>query len=481
MKRGTLVAALLLAGLVTYILLFEREPLEESSDGEKIFPVATDSIQSITIERVEGEAREGPSETGLVALSRDGETWRMESPLEAKADESEVEILLQNIGNLEKRRTVAEASEVALKDFGLDPASVRLSVGFRTESGEAYRLRFGADTPTGVNQYALREDENKVLVIASHLSRNFDLSAWDLRDKAIFRPPEKLDVMELQVRRPAGELSFSKIDGLWYLTRPIRARADRYDTEAMAKRLLGGEMEEIVAEEATELGPFGLDQPETVISIQLAGDESSEPYLLSLGSEKEGDRFAMAGHRPQVFLIDRTLIEGLDKDVLELVSKKLFDYSAFQVVTLELGTADGGHRVYQREGEEEAVRWIQTGMETQEVERAPVENLLYKLASTRAQEVMALSVPPGETIPYGLEEPAFTVEVTSREPDRRDRIRVSRIQTVGDESFVYVLREGEEILLKLASEAWEGVEVLFDFDAPAADGENPLTEGDAGR
>ena len=187
MKRSTLAALTVLAALGAYIYWFERGPQSET-EGERVFDVEEDSIV-----RIELQDRDDPP----VVAEKTPEGWRLVTPVAADADATEMDLLTQNLASLGYQRAVAQASDVDLSDYGLDAPSVR--VRFTTRGGATEGLEFGSDTPTTGNQYARRDGGEDILVIASYLSLNFQKTAWDLRDKAVFHVADDAEARRVEI------------------------------------------------------------------------------------------------------------------------------------------------------------------------------------------------------------------------------------------------------------------------------------------
>jgi hypothetical protein len=444
LRRSTLVAVAVLALLAVYIYRFEREPVEDA-EGERIFDVEKDSIDRIEIRRAsEGEA---------VVLERDPEKgWRLASPVAAEADEGEVDLVLQNLATMRSERVVAQASSVKLSEFGLEAPAI--DVRFRTKDGVERSLAFGSDTPTPSNQYARRDGGEDILVVASHLSMNFEKSGWDLRDKAVFALESAAEATRVEIERPEGRLVLVKEGGLWFVAEP-RSRADRNRASGIASRIRGAEMKEIVSETPAALETYGLDAPSRRVRVTLEGEEA--PVLeLEVGASKDGDYYARTPAREQVFVLSPDLVSELDTAASEFQSKKLFDYHpAFAAERLRIEAKGEAARELERDESTEKWRQISPGP-ARDLETAKVEDLLYALNGA--------SGTPAATLAAG--EPDLTITVWSGDPPTEETILVTRRP-----DGVEVARKGESMVLKLTADVWNDVEAKMKLE--------PSTEGEA--
>jgi hypothetical protein len=440
LRRSTLLAAAVLALLAGYIYWFEREPVEDAK-GEEVFGVEKDSIDRIEIRRA--------SEGGPVVLEKDPEKgWRLISPVAAEADEGEVDLLLQNLATMRSERVVARASSVKLSDFGLEPPAIEVS--FRTRDGGERSLAFGSDTPTPSNQYARRDGGEDILVVASHLSLNFDKSGWDLRDKAVFVLETASETTRIEIERPEGRLALVNEGGLWFVAEP-RSRADRNLASGLASRIRAAEMKQIVSENPGDLETFGLDAPSRRVRVTLEG-EGSPVLELDVGASKDGDYYARTPARAQVFVLASDLVSELDTALSQIQSKKLFDYSTFAATRLRIEEKGAAPRELERQEATEEKKWLQSSPEpARDLDTTTVEDLLYALNGASGTLVA----------PLATGEPEFTITVWSADPAIEEAILVRK-----KADGVEVTRRGESVALELTEEVWNDVEAKMKLEPP---------------
>jgi hypothetical protein len=448
--KTTLLAAIVLAALGAYIYFYEREPIESETDSEReeIFDFEAEDLHQIEIQQAEGET---------LKLEKDGEAWKLLEPVAAAADSSEVDTLARNIADLERQRIIAEGETTRLADFGLDEPE--LEVLFRTEGDdESKGFVMGDETPTGTNRYAKLIGDDKVFVVSSFLKGNFDKKAWDLRDKTILNF-EQDDVEKVVLRNPDGELVLAReSEDRWNVTTPSFCRADRYKASSLVSRFETAKMEEIVSESTEDLDPYGLTSPTYEVEFQLKGGKSAR---LHVGDEKEGRYYALNPDRPLVYLVGSSVFDDIQKDASEFRSKRLFEYATYQVGKFQIAPKDGPIRVYEKaeEGEDKEVKWLELEPTSRERERGKVEDLLYKMNGTDADEFAADRAEDLTT--YGLDEPAFSITVWSKEGESVEELTVGRPEG----EWVYARRRGDDPVLKIKATAWEEIEELLDFEA----------------
>jgi hypothetical protein len=439
MRRSTLVAAAVLALLGGYIYWFEREPVEDP-EGEEVFDVEKDSIDRIEIRRA--------SESEPVVVEKDpGKGWRLTSPVAAEADQEEVDLLLQNLATMRSERVVAQASSVKLSEFGLEAPAIE--VRFRPRDGGERSLAFGSDTPTPSNQYARRDGGEDILVVASHLSLNFDKSGWDLREKTVFPLETPSEATRVEIERPEGWLVLVKEGGLWFVAEP-RSRADRNRASGIASRIRGAEMKEIVSETPGALETYGLDAPSRRVRVTLEGEGS--PLLeLEVGASKDSDYYARTPAREQVFVLASDLVSEIDTAVSAIQSTKLFDFSTFAAKRLRIEARGEATRELEKEESTEEKKWRQTSPEpARDLDTTKVEDLLYVLNG--ASGTLAATPTTGD--------PDLTITVWSGDPLIEETILVKKKADGGVEAT----RKGEAVALELTADVWNDLEAKMKLE-----------------
>jgi hypothetical protein len=199
-----------------------------------------------------------------------------------------------------------------------------------------------------------------------------------------------------------------------------------------------------------------LTSPTYEVEIQLV-DGSSDTLLV--GDQKDTNYYARNPDRPLVYLIGESVINDIKRDETEYVSKRLFGFATYQAHKLQLTSAEGTTRVYEKIKEDNQDVWKQTAPEARDMEGTKVDDLLYKLNGTEAEELV--------TEGPGLEAPRHTITVWSRESENVEELVVG--EPTGD--AVYAQRNGDELVLKLTASTWEEIETLMRFENDSTDGE----------
>lgn len=455
MRRTTLLALFAAAAVAGWIALFERE--ESTQDkGHPVFGLDEAAIGAVEIAR--------PGEP-TVRLARGGEGFVVaegDGP-ESAADSGEVDLFLQNVASLRFEREIEGVAEEDLAGFGLDPPGVAIRV-FRESGADPLTARFGDETPAAGNRY-LQLGE-RVLVTSAFARDNLDRSAWDLRDKRVFR----LDTpaaRRLRVSTAGGTaVEVAREEGVWNILRPYRFAADPYAASQFASQLLDAEMAGVApGPDEGEEDPFGLASPRLTAELDLVAGPQEEAVsrTVHFGGESRTPPgvFARLGADPLVFVVRKPLFDALrdaaETDLASVRSLELFRFAAFRTVALRFTTPDGETTFHRREGEEGREWTMESGGAAPVVVgTVAVEDLLYELNSTEAENVGEASL-PGDGAAWTI---AVTEEVETDGGTAETEPETVHL-TVSASGEVRALRAGDDRTLVVSADAWRAIADLF--------------------
>ena len=164
---------------------------------------------------------------------------------------------------------------------------------------------------------------------------NLDKGVFDLRDRRVLAFG-KDDVVEVRRSGAAGAVVLARADGNWRLREPVAALADKDAVEGLLDKLDTAEIESFVAEDpdAEALKGYGIEGASGMEVALLVGGDRAEKRLAFGWDNGQGRYYARDASRPQVFLVDSTLVQELAKGVDDLRDRKplRFDREAVERV-----------------------------------------------------------------------------------------------------------------------------------------------------
>jgi len=366
--KSTIALVVVLIGLVAYIFFVDRKrPASDAPEVKaKAFTVDADQIEEIQIKPATGDASRVQKING---------TWQLVEPEKADADQGQISNAATSLATLEINRVVDE-NPTDLAPYGLNPAKGEIAFRVKGKS-EPQHLLLGEKTATGSDLYAKTPDQKRVFLIAAYLENTFERTPFDLRDKAVLKfDQSKADGVEIV---HDGTTALAKMGSDWAVTKPYSARADFAGAEAILTAISSAQMQKIVSNEAKDLGMYGLDKPDTTVTVMSGSTRAG----LALGKKDGESVYARDLSRPLVFTIPATAAADLQKDASTLRRKDMFDGRSFNTTRVELKRGNETLTFEKSKDKDGKDVWKDGAGKT--VDAAKADDMLTKLSNIRAQ------------------------------------------------------------------------------------------------
>jgi len=458
------IALLVLAGLGSYIWFVERkrEPKPEG-EREKVTVLAVDKAKAkeISLATSGGET---------VRLVKEGASWKVEAPFKAPADTSAVESMLTSLEKLEADEVVVE-QPASLAEYGLDRPSRSIAVvveGLPAPLG----VQFGAKSPDGSSVYAKAASAPKVYLVPQWVEGSFDKKPFDLRDRDLLHV-KRDDVRSLEVVGPEGGYSLARTDaGEWAFTKPLETRAGRWSVDGLLGTIENLRMDSVAEETATNLRPFGLDEPVRTVSMVLKdgstrtleiGAPAPDPGATPSPSPSPGQKpekpkptkyYARQAGTGLVAVVPATLADDLAKGMGELRAKRLLEVATYDTEGFEV-VAGGTKKAYAKSTTKDKdgfdkTQWKRTAPDAKDLDTTKVEDALFKMGGVEVAEFLDH---PQPLAAYGLDAPLLKVTVKAKAE--------GWIEVGKKDGAYYARRSGDSAVLKLEPSKAEELQKAF--------------------
>ena len=453
MRPRTLAAlAALVLGLGAFIWFYERKQPsteERQARAKKVLRLEADKIQAVTLEwdgqrarlerppaaekkTAEGEAAdgaeaEGEAEDETPAPARD---WRLIEPFAAPADRLAVDRLLESLTGLEKRRTLEAPDR---KSLGLEPP--RAKAVLKTAEGETV-LEIGAEIPASSAVALAVAGRPEVYVVDASIHTDVTKPPGDWRSRELF-PGQRADVERVTLAGRGERLLLAKRGEAFWLESPLVDRADREKVERLLGDLTALRVQAFVDPPAPPPAELGLEPPEAVIEVVLAGRET--PFRLELGGAAKSDparRYGRAG--TQVFETDSQLAEVLGQPAESWRSLALSGLEVYRVDKLAVTDARGSFQI-ERSGPD----W-KRGPDT--VPFTAVSDFLYAWTAARGERLLDRAAAAAQGA--ALTAPEVTVVLTASDKT----VETLRLYAALPDGRTPADAEGREAVLLLPAE-----------------------------
>jgi len=350
------------------------------------------------------------SEKSDIAVEKKGWDWKMLRPKEVDADNSAVKDFAKLLEDTKIDQWIDEPGDLA--QYALDkPTTVTLKQ--KKNDGET-ELQLLVGKKEGNACYVKLPDRPGVLKV------NAKIADETARDYLAFRTKRMLDFSKwksskLHVVREDGTFFAvaKQKDDKWTLSKPVAGPAERTNVNDILWDLSALDAKKIVAEQADDLAPYGLDKPRITATVTVKGDEEGkeETYTVRIGKEAEGQYYAKVDGRDIVFTVRKGVVDHLNRNLLSL-----------RVIRFE---KDNATELIVQRGEEKLVckrkdkdsDWEVTVPAGREGDDEKIKGLIDLLLSRvdRYEEYT-----PGDLAKYGLNKPA--VVVTLKVKDEQDKV-----------------------------------------------------------
>ncbi|MGH8057848.1 MAG: DUF4340 domain-containing protein, partial [Candidatus Entotheonellia bacterium] len=147
----------------------------------------------------------------------------------------------------------------------------------------------------------------------------------------------KKDAIEgVTLKREKESIKLAREGDAWMLTEPVRARADQQTVDEVLDGLVEGKRDKVVAEQASDVGEFGLKEPALVVEASIK--DAAAPTVLQFGARTPtfSGYYAREGEQAKVLVVSTSLQSKFDKTVFSLRDKSVLSVEQGQVKRVEM-------------------------------------------------------------------------------------------------------------------------------------------------
>lgn len=442
--KKTLLWIILLAILGGYLYIYEirggREREEVAEEARRLFHFTPDDIVELELKKPESH----------IHLVRSDKGWMMTLPVNARADDKEVQKVLQYITETRNDSDYVmdeNPSPKRLVEFGL--ANPKLEVNIKVNGDPDTKvIYFGERGPTQNIAYAIVKGDPRVYRVVADARAEADKDAYYFRDKRIvnFKPYEieKIGVAtEGQVIR--AELP---MQGKWEITRPIKGRADVVTIMELLSKISEGEIKAFIDENPKSLKVYGLKPPKVELNFWMGG-EGKAGTTLFLGDKdiKKRGVYAKRKDAPNVFLLEEDMWDIVPRDVSHLRDRLVFFFDEEKIEKIAL-KSPGKEIVWEKTPK---LEWRQKVPANSSVEFSIIKNIIDRLKGLRVQEFVLDN--PRELKEFGLDNPQYNIRVWEKGIGKPQELFIGK--TDHSSSAVYALMGQSDSLILVGPEVKE--------------------------
>ena len=354
------------------------------------------------------------SPAGEIELAKRDEHWEIIKPLQARGDDQKIGDLLAQVTNARVQEFVA-ADSGDLHAYGLSEPRGSITI-YGAEDKEGRTLQLGAIAEKIKEAiYARYLPRSAVYALPKKIEEILTSRPNDLRDRHLVRlDTNNLDRIHIEgTGQP--KIVLARKDQNWTMASRDNQPANGDEVRRLLDTLNAEQVTKFVADTASDLPKYGLDQPQLRLTFSSFASENTaetgageHPFLtLSFGKIEGNEVYARVGEEPFIVAVNQELLGKIWIDPLQWQELAIFKFKPDEIHRLS--------RVTDRE--ESLVRngpkdwkWIK-GEGT--IDRNDLESLLNSLASLRAVRWVGATTPA-----HGFDKPQLVLTFTTAPDDK---------------------------------------------------------------
>lgn len=298
---NTLVLLILAIILAAYVYFFEMKGHEGPADEENVTLITNFEPASVQKLLLQSE------EHGDIEFKRDSiHRFSIEKPIQARADNEQVENILKTLGSLNPTRTFSEEQDKNEELFGL--IKPRLSVKiWLSDSPIPITLFWGKSNQVSYSVYLRKETDPNIYTVGEFAFTSLDSDVESYRERKLL-PSRTSPITKISMNAPGMEITMKKEESRWMMTHPVNYLGDTEkvnDLIAATKDLRIETFEPVSEEEKAAL------ESSPVLTISVWRDDPDVPDICFIGdiNHKNEKRTALFNGDEQAVWVKGDAIE----------------------------------------------------------------------------------------------------------------------------------------------------------------------------
>ncbi len=239
-------------------------------------------------------------------------TWKLTEPLQADAEQDQLDDFLNSLARLRADALVAEKTDTAdLKKYGLDRPEARCAL--QSGDKEVLNILIGDKEKKGSRRYAKLAKGDLVFLLDARLSQKV---LDEYRPRTVWTP--SLDAVQIESLRygyAKNPFVLEKVESNWQAAGKPDAKISTATVEDTLAALAGLKLSRYAVDKGANLALFGLDKPHLVLEIATR----SGKRVLHIGNTEGASKRHYARipdpDRSDVFVLDEATCERIVRDL----------------------------------------------------------------------------------------------------------------------------------------------------------------------
>ncbi|MGE0171521.1 MAG: DUF4340 domain-containing protein [Oligoflexales bacterium] len=401
--RTPLILGLVLLALGGVAFWDEKKTKEEeklNATKNKLFEVTKEDVLELTY------LNSGKTPPENVTLKKQDNTWFITSPVDAKADQTAVNNLIDNIATFQFEKEIT-ADKAKHGEFGL--ANPTTTVTF-VAAGKKHSVYVGDKPSVGYSVYLRVDEDPKVYLGSQVLATATEKTLRDLREKSLAQiDQDSVTKVTLDNAVAKEVIALEKKDGTWNMTQPSSLEADASQVTGLLSGLTGENVETFHDKPDASLVKTAAEPKNRIADVSWV---TSAGAATTLKIWQANSKF-YAAYDPEkvIFEVAADIKDKVNKKAEDFRNRKVFKFSSPTVQKIMI---DGQSFV------QEAGKWVKERA-AKEGAKQPAENIPMFIVDLEYANAEGF-VEKEQLKSYGP--PLHTVELAFGEKVRKDNLKI---------------------------------------------------------
>jgi Domain of unknown function (DUF4340) len=410
--RNTIIVLILLAvvgGYSLIILLGSR-------------PVPPPTLLNLDHKHISGIDLRYPDRE-LELVRNPNHTWNILKPIKADSDQGAVDGLTETIANAQLTRTIEEKPD-SLKPFGLDKPAVTLTVT-TDDKGVLPALLVGRISPVSNAVYVKLANQPAVLMTTGDFVGAITKTVNDLRSHELMTfnmDDANQIVLHSGVNQP---IEIDRQGGQWRIVTPGHYAADSDTVAQILTALVDARIADFVTDAPTDLGQYGLKNPQIEVSVFSGKDKTQHALLFGLEQPQASKKavYVKRGGEDSVYTVEDALLAKVNLGLFDLRDKTVMGFDPLKVGRLEIEN-HGKQFTLSRDA---AGKWQVTdaGKNSPANEQA-VQTFIDELANLKGDKIV--QDPMSDPRRFAMDTPTEQIMVFGKDDKQIGTVKLAQVQ-----------------------------------------------------
>lgn len=410
--RNTIIVLILLAVVGGYSLI--------NLLGSR--PVPTPTLLNLDSKHISGIDLRYPGRE-LELVRNPNHTWSILKPLKTDSDQGSVDGLTEAIVRAQLTETIEEKPD-SLKPFGLDKPTVTLTVT-TDDKGVLPALLVGRTSPVSNSVYVKLANQPAVLMTTGDFAGAVTKNINDLRSHELmtFNMDDANQIVLHSGANPPIEID--RQGGQWRIVAPGHYIADADTVAQILTQLVDARIADFVTDAPTDLGQYGLKNPQIEVSVFSGKDKTQHALLFGLEQPRAAKKavYVKRGGEDSVYTVDDDLLTKVNLGLFDVRDKTVMNFDPLKVGRLEIEN-HGKQFTLSRDA---AGKWQVTNAgKSSPANGQAVQTFLDELAVLKGDKIVA--DPMTDALKSVMDKPTEQIVVFGKDDKQIGTVKLAQIQ-----------------------------------------------------